>query len=152
MKAPHGTCEHCNQHWDRYCLNLPRLKCWDTDPRIRPLSASFGFFPTCHQLSSTQKYIYTWPIQKNWMFWKAMSLNRPFLLSKSHGARLWYPLVPILREGFLGNFSLIFCSVLTQSFSIFFHIPLWGVPYVPTDHPKHRESTSYIPLELSWKS
>ena len=87
-----------------------------------------------------------------WMFWKAMSLNRSFLLSKSRGARLWYPLVPILREEFLGKFSLIFCSVLTQSFSNFFHIPLWGVPYVPTDHQKHRESTSYIPLELSWKS
>ena len=29
------------------------------------------------------------------------------------------------------------------------HIPLWGVPYVPTDHQKHRESTSYTPLEGS---
>ena len=45
--------------------NRTPLKCWDTDPRIRPLSASFGFFPTSHQLSSTQKYIYTRPIQKN---------------------------------------------------------------------------------------
>ena len=117
----------------------------DVQEKAHP-SLEFPKFPIFRQLRSIQKYIYTWSLQKIWMFWKAMSLNRSFLLSKSRGPRLWYPLVPILREGFLGNFSLIFCSVLTQSFSIFFIYPSEGYPmYLPiTKNTGNRRLISHL--------
>ena len=46
------------------------------------------------------KNIFTCSILNFWVFWKATSLNRSFLASKSPGSKLAHHLGPILRENF----------------------------------------------------
>ena len=113
--------------------------------RLRSLSDFFGFSINFRR----HKNIFILDRFENcWMFWKAMPLNRSFLRSTSFGVRFWYPLSTHpssdFFEWFLVGFLFGFGPPMVD-------IPLRGVPQVPADHQKHRESTLYSPLSLPWK-